>query len=701
MSTFTESYAFRESIVGKCEVEFKFPNFSSNFYIRNFVKLILGSIKSGIHVDINLPDAFNDSISYNAYYYLNGNLKKIDESHGRITPKSNYSNAKFDGTISMRCDLSGGNWRFDIKNLKSFSIPNESNETRLEVLLGEEHSKHFDDILTILGMRNFCFGNFDAEIKVTVDNKVGLPTKVSNSRFNYSLFSESSGLLAKDFSPVNELQKLNLTGIPLYRGASTESSNEYIYLKEGEWLRVYDYFELPDDTEHLTVFAKRTSNFSINMQLITQFWIGGKESQLEFVIRWFEGNRFAIEVWTRDNNHHSKSTSCMYTTRRFPEIRTNKIFCFSYEKDKFDDSWLLGLNGEIISKDSFHVNTHSRSFGTEMQFNLPSEKHYFRNNISHIISGIDYLAVLPEGIKYHLVDSESTSQSQVTNLHRKTSVKLGDLNNALDIFNQPVDISNKRQTVSSDSQPSKITRQTSLLENLWKKATSSTTNTEDIKNQSVESEKDLNNIKDDKLTLSTRESETNYNDGTVNKTKESSGVMQVGEFKSEKIFNIKSAISSKYIEAGVSAINSLGAFYKLSIENCELMIFQVALLKGTSIELINDHTSSFSMRPLVSSAVQPRIIALAFFTQEPSANIFRLFCRSNSQKILKLLRSGGLQPSYKLAIQRQLPKRFAHLAADFWDLEQMDLSDEEAGYMSRFVTLPVNKSHSLVHLRNN
>nr|WMH04245.1 coat protein minor [Little cherry virus 1] len=432
-----------------------------------------------------------------------------------------------------------------------------------------------------------------------------------------------------------------------------------VNLKNNNCLRVYDVIKCSDEGHEAVTLCELQTTVSEVLNVILQYWIGIGNDILEFVLR-CKKSYFGCEVWKNSGGKYSRLTDFVRYHSFTKDYESGCIFIGFYYDEK-SHSYVFTIDGviacmvkqELLSSE-FEVGFEYQIFGEGIkEFDMRDFKRIESNNNIYKILRYPYTLLRPN-------NSDMTNHHINNNILTDNKISLVNLNKVEDLFATP----QVRPTVET-------------------KETNRETKRPRVDSESDDEVEVDSNLKSEQIS-------TAKSTELVKSTAQPNIDNSIIESKPNYIWVFE------YANECEEVVSTIAKAIKISKPDAKLVIFQMAICCGTSIESVHDKHTSLVFNFLNNKKIYLRFIATCFFRKNPRVNLFRRYMKSCSVEVLELLRIGKLSPSLGRAIKLGIDRQFAFLACDFWNFDVLNLTTQEHEVIGNLKS--VNKSIQRVHL---
>nr|QJD22005.1 CPm [Malus domestica virus A] len=676
---FQEVWNVHGDLTTKLSALLNISGFKRNVYCKRYVDIRLGNRSGAVTTRVYFPDHVSPNARVSIISLKDGQFSSGDDKtiFKHLVSKQARS-FNFDGKLHISMQLNRGVWEISLSDSKICEIVAVNASNQVHFCVGEIQSKLFTEYLRLVDKYQHSYKVLDVSISVFIDDVSRNATKCKLTTGQAISFDDAKGCLEDNFDLMALVLNLNDGFVgPRYTTSEIDTSRALHPSSDG-LIRLYDCFDLPDENDVCGLVIKNMAMLNTSVDLIIQFWIGDGDKKVEFVTRWGMGNTVNVEFWFNDDKEHAQSKDFVKYPTGNESFVIGRKFLLGYHKDEWRNRWYYNLNGVDIGYEPGRLVSKTRSFGTELQFKATKEPARTLGDIHHLNMNVYYLKVLPQDIQATLRQSRSAHVSRViNNLKPAGTMNLNDVSDVKDFFNKP----NSPPKRGVESEPNTASKKQKVLDSklsgMFEKL------------RPFGKSKSMNDRQPSVA-------------GDINNSTQSEKTPEMSELKLVKVdqpksLNVESCIDPilmHQINVSVNEVkNLLGVDYEMTTK----ILFQIAILKGTSQEMVNDKSSLFRFEEVPAKLVKPRDLSLIFFKNNPKINLLRTFCRLNSQQILEMLRIGVLAPNRKFALDCGLPTRYSYLAGDFWDFNLLNLTEEEEGVIRSVIRKPISNSKSLIH----
>nr|QIZ03049.1 CP minor protein [Little cherry virus 1] len=657
---FYDSYSISRIKFDKLEVKVNLSDLRTCIAVDKTYYVVVGNGSDNIKFMLLSPDHISLNWRFRVEIIVNNSLLNNEQSNEYIFDKTDldvsnvdprdfkYSVSKFNGVLVV-----------EVNGVKLFNLK-PTFLTRNDIVYGvnEYYNKNLLRIMDEFVSTSAVFKSARHNIEIFLDGKPYLGSWYLNDGTLHKSIAYVKNKVENIETVLNlipnNFNKTNLLAIGLNSPVDLK-----VNLSNNNCLRVYDVIKCSDESHEAVVLCELQSTNNEVLNVILQFWIGIGDNILEFVLR-CKNSYFGCEVWKNSSGKYSRLTDFVRYHSFTKDYSSEKIFIGFYYDEKFS-SYVFTINGVIacmvesdLLDSNYEVGFEYQIYGEDIEnFNFKDFKRIKSDNAIYRILRYPYPLMRPENI-------DMTSHHINNNVQTNYEVLLTEISEVKDLFNTP----QMRPSLESNSKNNEAKRP-----RLGSESDSETTNTglhiaqQEVKDNSINLKQPTALIIADNSPI---EVKPNY----------------VWVF--------------EYANDCDQVIATIARSIQVSANDAKLVVFQMAICCGTSIESVHDKHTSLVFNFLSNKRIYLRFIATCFFSRNTKINLYRRYMRSCTAEVLELLRIGRLSPSFGRAIVLGIPKQYAFLACDFWNFDEMNLTTQEHEVIGNLKS--VNKTNQRIHL---
>nr|QLI57478.1 CPd [Little cherry virus 1] len=657
---FYDSYTITRIPFNNLEVNIKLSDTETCVAVDKAYYVMIGNSNDNVKFSLLSPDHISLNWRFRVELIVNGSLLNVEQSNEYILNKTDLDVSNLDPR-NFTYSANGFNNMItvEVNGVKLLNIkPTFLSKSDIAYGVNEFYNKNLLRILDEFVSTSAIIKSPSHKFEISLDGKPYLGSWYLNDGPAH----KSIAYIKNKVENVNIVQDLipsNFIKRNLLDNGLSNPINLEVNLNNNNCLRVYDVISCSDEShEGVTMCELQTTNGEA-LNVIFQYWIGTGGNILEFVLR-CKNSCFGCEVWKNSGGKYSKLTDFIRYHGFTKDYYSGIVFVGFYYDEK-SQNYVFTINGVIVCMVRNELLDANYEVGFEFQlFGEATEKYNFKdfkriksNNAIYRILRYPYNLKRPN-------TSDMTNHHINNNVLTNSQVILTEVNGVRDVFNTP----QSRPTL--DSKPSN----------------------KEVKRPRVESDSD-----DEPVLTALPIRETRLKEDPIE-------IKQI----TNQIAIDNSPVESKpnyvwvfeYAKDCDQVIATIAKGLQTSTTDAKLVVFQMAICCGTSIESVHDKHTSLILNFLNNKKIYLRFIATCFFKKNPKINLFRRYMRSCTVEVLELLRIGTLSPSFGRAIMLGIPKQFAFLACDFWNFDEMRLTTQEHEVIGNLKS--VSKTSQRIHL---
>nr|CEO12416.1 putative viral coat protein [Little cherry virus 1] len=660
---FYDSYTISRISFRDIQAKIKLSSVETCIAVNKTYYVTIGDTNNNIRFFLLSPDHISLNWRFGIELTVNDKLLNEDQSNEYIINNSGFDVSDVDPR-ELQISATGFNDILNIElNGNNLMNIRQTFLTKKGIIYGvnEYYNKNLLKILDEFAGVNSIIKSPRYSIEILLDGKPYLGSWYLNDGPNHKSIAYVKNKL-ENINTVLDLIENNYGKMNLLDVGLKESVDLEVNLNNNNCLRIYDVIKCSDEIHEAVALCELQTTVEEKINVILQYWIGDGNDILEFVLR-CKNSYFGCEVWKNSIGRYSKLTEFTKYHSFTKYYGSGCILIGFYYDDRFH-SYVFTINGIIacmVKNDllnaNYEVGFEYQVFGEGAKtFNMKNFKRLKSNNKIYKLLRYPYPLVRPDS-------SDMTNHHINNNISTNKEVLLTEVSKIDDLF----DIPESRPTIEMGSK-SKETKRPRI-------------------GSDSDGEQDLNPPFELKQVPITKSSEL---------------------IKSTMQINLdNSSIESKpnyvwvfeYAKECDEVISIIAKAIQISIPDAKLVVFQMAICCGTSIESVHDKHTSLIFNFLNNKRIYLRFIATCFFRKNARINLFRRYMRSCTAEVLELLRIGKLSPSLGRAIKLGIDKQFAFLACDFWSFDEMKLTTQEHEVIGNLKS--VRKSNQRIHLLRN
>nr|QLI57486.1 CPd [Little cherry virus 1] len=657
---FYDSYTISRIPFDKLEVKISLSDLRTCIAVNKTYYVMVGNSSDNIKFVLLSPDHISLNWRFRVEMIVNNSLLNNEQSNEYIFNKTDLDVSNVDPR-DFKYSVSGFNSTLvvEVNGVKLFNLK-PTFLTRNDIAYGvnEFYNKNLLRIMDEFVSTSAMFKSARHNIEIVLNGKPYLGSWYLNDGPLHKSIAYVRNKV-ENVETVLSLIPNNFNKTNLLATGLNSPVNLIVNLGNNNCLRVYDVIKCSDESHEAVVLCRLQSTNNEVLNVILQFWIGIGDNILEFVLR-CKKSYFGCEVWKNSSGKYSRLTDFVRHHSFTKDYSSGNIFIGFYYDEKFL-SYVFTIDGVIacmvksdLLDSNYEVGFEYQIYGKDIEnFNFKDFKRIKSDNAIYRILRYPYSLTRPENV-------DMTNHHINNNVQTNSEVLLTEISEVKDLFNTP----QARPTLVSNSKNN------------------------DAKRPRLESE----------------------SDSEITDTVPPVAQQEVGnkpiEFKQPTALIIadNSPIEVKpnyvwvfeYANDCDQVIATIARSIQVSVSDAKLIVFQMAICCGTSIESVHDKHTSLVFNFLGNKKIYLRFIATCFFRRNTKVNLFRRYMRSCTAEVLELLRIGRLSPSLGRAIVLGIPKQYAFLACDFWNFDEMNLTTQEHEVIGKLKS--VNKTNQRIHL---
>nr|ALX38435.1 CP minor protein [Little cherry virus 1] len=657
---FYDSYTITKVPFDAIQVKISLSDIETCIAVDKTYYVMIGDNGNNVKFTLLSPDHVSLNWRFRVEIVENGVLLNAEQSNKYIFNNSNLDVSNVNPT-DFKFSASGFNSTVTVavNGVKLFNLK-PSFITRNDIAYGvnEFYNKNLLRILDELASISAIIKSARHNINVFLDGKPYLGSWYLNDGPSHKSIAYVRDKI-ENVRTVLDLIPVNLNKVNLLNNNLNESIELNVNLNNNKCLRIYDVINCSDESHEAVTLCELQTTDNKALNVIFQYWIGIGNDILEFVLR-CKSSHYNCEVWKNSGGKYSKLSDFIRYHSFTKDYGSGKIFVGFYYDDK-TLSYVFTINGVITSMvksdlldSNYEVGFEYQIFGEGNEtFNLKDFKRIKSDNAIYRIFRYPYALKRPKNI-------DMTSHHINNNIRTNSEISLTEIRDVNDLFKIP----QSRPTLEPKNQGN------------------------DTKRPRVESD-----VFDEPVQISPQINDQTRDAKFVN-TNQPNILTIVDNSPVESKPNYTWVF--EYSNECEQVIATIAKAIQISIADSKLVVFQMAICCGTSIESVHDKNTSLIFNFLNNKRIFLRFIATCFFRKNPRINLFRRYMRSCTVEVLELLRIGKLSPSYGRAISLGIPKHFAFLACDFWNFDEMKLTTQEHEVIGNLKS--VSKINQRIHL---
>nr|ALD09626.1 ORF6 [Little cherry virus 1] len=657
---FYDSYIITRVPFDAIEVKISLSNIETCIAVDKTYYVMIGDGNNNVKFLLLSPDHVSLSWRFRVEIVENSNLLNAEQSNKYIFNNSDLDVSNVDPT-DFKFSASGFNSTITIavNGVKLFNLK-PSFITRSDIAYGvdEFYNKNLLRILDELVSTNAIIKSARHNFNIFLDGKPYLGSWYLNDGPSHKSIAYVRDKV-ENVRTILDLIPVNLSKVNLLNSNLNESIELEVNLNNNKCLRIYDVINCSDESHEAVTLCKLQTTDNKTLNVIFQYWIGIGNDILEFVLR-CKNSYYNCEVWKNSRGKYSRLSEFIRYHSFTKDYSSGNIFVGFYYDDK-TLSYVFTINGIItcivksdLLDSNYEVGFEYQIFGEGNEtFNFKDFKRIKSDNAIFRILRYPYALKRPK-------NTDMTNHHINNNVQTDSEISLTEIGDVSDLFKIP----QSRPTLESKNQG------------------------KETKRPRVESDDDEEFVRTSpqikEQTLDVRF--VNTNQPSVLTTVDNSPVESKPNY--TWVF--------EYSNECDQVIATIAKAIQISTVDSKLVVFQMAICCGTSIESVHDKHTSLIFNFLNNKKIFLRFVATCFFRKNPRINLFRRYMRSCTVEVLELLRIGKLSPSYGRAIVLGIPKQFAFLACDFWNFDEMKLTTQEHEVIGNLKS--VSKTNQRIHL---
>nr|AXN70102.1 CPm [Little cherry virus 1] len=657
---FYDSYTITRIPFNKLEVEIILSSAVTCIAVNKTYYVMIGNNNDNVKFVLLSPDHISLNWRFRVELVVNGNPLNIEQSNEYIYNRTDLDVSNVDprnfkySVTGFNSDLTVEVNKIKLMNLKPTFLT--SNDIAYGV--NEFYNKNLLRIMDEFVSTSAMIKSANHTINIFLNGKPYLGSWYLND----GPLHKSIAYVRNKVESVNEVLDLiprNYIFKNILNSNLTKPIDLDVNLKNNNCIRVYDVIKCSDEShQSVSLCELQTINKEV-LNVILQYWIGIGSDILEFVLR-CKNSYYSCEIWKNTNGKYSRLTDFERFHSFTKDYSSGKMFIGFYYDEKIF-SYIFTINGTIccivkndLLDSNYEVGFEYQIFGDGVEdFNYKNFKRIESNNAIYRILRYPYGLKRPEVM-------DMTNHHINNNVETNSKILLTDINEVKNLFEEP----QIRPTLESKN----FNRE--------------------MKRPRVESENDVDITPIQPSIMS----QTSNIDSV--EVKQPSTLVLVDNSPVESVPNYTWVY--EYAKDCDQVISTIAKAIQISNNAAKLVVYQMAICCGTSIESVHDKHTSLTFNFIANKRIYLRFIATCFFRKNTKINLFRRFMRSSTTEVLELIRIGNLSPSYGRAIKLGIPKQFAFLACDFWNFDEMKLTTQEHEVIGNLKS--VNKVNQRIHL---